>query len=321
MTDVGRPHPGVTDQGVTDQGTLSITALSTLSGAEVASVDTFVAQAGRSDGFLALNEAALLHLRHDRPNVRHVLATIGGRLVGYAQLNEEAEPGQERPTSSVGQLVVRPGSRCVGVGSALLTELLAITQGPLQIWALGNTEAARRLAVGHGLVVARELLIMTRSLADAVPMAALPPDTSVRTFVVGQDEEAWLRLNARAFACHPEQGSLTRTDLDERMAEPWFDAQGFLLAEQAAGLVGFHWTKQHPDLLGEVYVLGVDPEAGGRGLGKALLVRGLEHLRSRKNRTVELYVEADHVGAVGLYLAYGFTVSSRDVMYAQPGSG
>jgi mycothiol synthase len=83
-------------------------------------------------------------------------------------------------------------------------------------------------------------------------------------------------------------------------------------------MVGFHWTKQHPDLLGEVYVLGVDPGSGGHGLGKALLGQGLSHLRDRGNTSVQLYVEADHGRAVALYAGYGFTVASRDVMYAQP---
>jgi mycothiol synthase len=187
---------------------------------------------------------------------------------------------------------------------------------------MGNTPAARALAATHGLLPARELLIMTRPLLEPVPEPPLPPGTTLRTFVVGQDEEEWLGVNARAFRGHPEQGRLSRSDLEERMAEPWFDPAGFFLAvrtdaEGAERVVGFHWTKQHPDGLGEVYVLGVDPSAGGGGLGKSLLARGLQHLRERGNTSVQLYVEADHGRAVALYAGYGFTVASRDVMYAQ----
>ncbi|MFP5283522.1 MAG: GNAT family N-acetyltransferase, partial [Actinomycetes bacterium] len=195
----------------------------------------------------------------------------------------------------------------------------------------------------------------TRSLSAPIPPATLPDGVRIRAFRPGQDEDAWLRLNARAFASHPEQGALSATDLAERMAEPWFDPAGFLLAERAdpggvggvvppavrgargvggvvppdvrgargvggvvppTTLLGFHWTKEHGDGLGEVYVLGVDPEAGGGGLGRALLTAGLHHLADRGNTTVQLYVEADS-RAVRLYTAHGFTVASRDVMYAQ----
>jgi mycothiol synthase len=87
-------------------------------------------------------------------------------------------------------------------------------------------------------------------------------------------------------------------------------------------VLGFHWTKQHDALgeagLGEVYVLGVDPDAQGRGLAKSLLLTGLAHLRDAGDEVVELYVEADQPGPVGLYRAYGFVDASRDVMYAGP---
>ena len=68
------------------------------------------------------------------------------------------------------------------------------------------------------------------------------------------------------------------------MAEDWFDPAGFFVAVDATtAVVGFHWTKQHADRLGEVYVLGVAPDAAGRGLGKALLLTGLRHLRDVGN--------------------------------------
>lgn len=292
---------------------LSITSASSLTSDEVAAVEALVSESAQRDGFSALNEAALLHLRHPRLGVLHLLARTQ-ELVGYAQLDSPQAHGRSIG-NSVGELVVSPDHRLAGVGSALLGELLRLSPSPLQIWAMGNTDAAQALARRAHLVVGRELLIMTRPLADPVAVAPLPAGVAVRTFVVGHDEDAWLAVNARAFAQHPEQGQLTRMDLEERLAEPWFDASGFFLAVRADSVVGFHWTKQHPDRLGEVYVLGVDPGAGGRGLGRALLTHGLAHLRERGNTSVELYVEADHDRAVRLYAGYGFAVSSRDVMY------
>lgn len=282
---------------------------------QVAGVRALLERAALVDGRTAVNEAGLLHLEHPGEGVRHVLALPApgtpGPLRGYAQLEAGAQ-------HSTGQLVVDPGQRRRHVGLALLQRLLELASDPLQVWAVGDTEAARGLAAVEGLVPARELLVMTRALDTELRTPRLPEGVTVRAFVPGQDEQAWLAVNARAFASHPEQGAVTLDDLRERMAEPWFDPAGFLLAERDGRLVGSHWTKRHSALLGEVYVLGVDPDAGGHGLGGALLDLGLAHLRDTGLSEVELYVEGDHEHAVALYRGRGFTTASRDVMYARP---
>ncbi len=252
----------------------------------------------------------ILNLRHTHPGVTHQLATESGRLVGYAQLDSGTEAG-------TGQLVVDPDHRRLGIGTQLVHHLILAATAPLQIWAVGNSAAAQALAARTELLIGRELLIMRRALDGGWPRREVPADLEVRTFEVGRDEPDWLALNARAFRHHPEQGQITRSDLEERFAEPWFDPAGFFVAVRGGSMVGFHWTKQHPDQLGEVYVLGVDPDAGGAGLGKILLDHGLRHLQEQRNTSVILYVEADHERAVGLYQAYGFEIASRDVMYAQ----
>ncbi|WP_375425883.1 mycothiol synthase [uncultured Friedmanniella sp.] len=283
--------------------------------AQVEAVRKLLERSTATDGAVAVNESGLLHLDHPAEDVQHLLALppagMPGTLRGYAQLDATG------PTST-GQLVVDPAQRRHQVGRALLHRLVELAPTPVQVWAVGDAEAARALAATEGLVPARELLVMTRSLLTELRTPELPDGVTVRAFVRGRDEQAWLEVNARAFASHPEQGGVTLEDLRERMAEPWFDPAGFLLAERGGRLVGSHWTKRHSATLGEVYVLGVDPEAGGRGLGGALLDLGLQHLRDTGLSEVELYVEGDHERAVALYQGRGFTTASRDVMYARP---
>src|SRR5439155_1743693 len=171
-------------------------------------------------------------------------------------------------------LVVHPAHRGHGLGRALLQATIAEAgEEPVRLWAHGDLPAAAALAASTGLSRARALWRMTRSLHVPLAEPRLAPGVSVRTFVPGQDEPEWLTLNGRAFADHPEQGRWTREDIDLRESEPWFDPAGFFLAERGGRLVGFHWTKIHPAgpapagprargraPVGEVYVLGVDPE-------------------------------------------------------------
>ncbi|MDQ0787822.1 mycothiol synthase [Streptomyces sp. B3I8] len=291
----------------------SLDTLTALSPDQAEAVATLLAEAARSDGQQAVSEQGRLRLRGGaREGVRHLLLSAGGTLVGYAQL-EDTDP-VEAPAA---ELVVRPSRRGQGHGRALGAALLAATGKRLRVWAHGGHSAARHLAQVLGLTLFRELRQMRRPLTgfDA-PEPKLPEGVTVRTFRPGQDDAAWLAANAEAFAHHPEQGSLTQRDLDDRMAEPWFDPEGFFLAERDGELLGFHWTKAHAEEgLGEVYVVGVRPSAQGGGLGKALTTIGLRHLAERGLPTAMLYVDADNTAAVTVYERLGFTTHETDLMY------
>ncbi|MFF0964542.1 mycothiol synthase [Streptomyces sp. NPDC003703] len=272
-----------------------------------------IAAAARADGQQAVSEQGRLQLRGGaREGVSHLLLHVDGELAGYAQL-EDTDP-VEAPAA---ELVVHPAHRGHGHGRALGSALLAASGRRLRVWAHGGHSAARHLAQVLGLTLFRELRQMRRPLAGFdLPEPVWPQGVTVREFVPGQDDAAWLAVNAEAFAHHPEQGSLTQRDLDARKAESWFDPGGFFLAEREGRLIGFHWTKVHAeDGLGEVYVLGVRPGAQGGGLGKALTVTGLRHLAARGLPTAMLYVDADNKAAVSVYERLGFTTYETDLMY------
>ncbi len=168
----------------------------------------------------------------------------------------------------------------------------------------------------------RELFQLRRPFDDGHPLPPDPPlpdGVRVRRFVPSDDDAAWLALNAAAFAHHAEQGKWSQADLDARMAEPWFDAADFLLADRDGELLGFHWTKVHPDGAGEVYVLGVSPQAQGLGLGQALLVRGLRLLARRGCPVALLYVDGDNTTAMHLYERGGFAEHDLDLQWRVPG--
>jgi len=291
----------------------SIETLSALSPEQIEAVLALLAAAAATDGRQAVSEQGRLQLRGGRrEGVSHFLLSLDDELVGYAQL-EDTDP-VEAPAA---ELVVHPEHRGHGHGRALGSALLAASGKRLRVWAHGGHSAARHLAQVLGLTLFRELRQMRRPLTDLnLPEPVLPPDVTVRTFVPGQDDGAWLAVNAAAFAHHPEQGSLTQRDLDARKSEPWFDPAGFFLAFRGDELIGFHWTKVHAEEgLGEVYVLGVRPGAQGGGLGKALTTIGLRHLERQAVPSAMLYVDADNKAAVSVYERLGFSTYETDLMY------
>ncbi|MBA0124410.1 mycothiol synthase [Haloechinothrix sp. YIM 98757] len=253
----------------------------------------------------------------------YALAYRDAELVGFAQLDQRGDAfGRE-----VAELFVHPEHRGRGHGGSLAAAVTERASRTLRYWSHGDHPAAARIARRAGLRRVRELLRMRADLTSCtLDEPRLPADVRVRTFVPGQDERAVIDVNARAFAWHPEQGALTVGELRETEQQDWFDPEGFFLAEEpegsAGGLLGFHWTKVHPpdpdgrDVeVGEVYVVGVDPRAHGRGLGTALTLAGLRYLDRRGLREVILYVEGDNPAAITVYNRLGFGTESTDVQY------
>jgi mycothiol synthase len=289
-------------------------------------VRRLTAAATEADGNPPLSEQTLILLRAQESGDRLLVFTArsagqqDSELVGVAVVTRGVEDG------AVLELVVGPDCRGEGAGTALIEAVLAEGIDDLRGWSHGNHSAAADLAARFGFGPVRELwrMRLTRAaVEESVPDLRLPAGVALRAFVRGQDEEAWLAANAAAFAHHPEQGATTRADLEARMDEDWFDADGFLLAVREADgvLLGFHWTKMHPAIgahpaMGEVYVVGVTPAAQGSGLGKALTIAGIEYLHRKGLQAIMLYVDADNTAAVALYRKLGFTRWDVDVMYA-----
>ena len=299
-----------------------------LSPDEVRDVIRLVDEVTDRDAVRPLSEHVMLHLRYGGDDrARNFLLRVDGEVVGYAHLDTT-----DAVQGASAELAVSPRHRGMGYGRQLVEALVGETtdRTRLRLWAHGTGSGAADLARSMGFKRERVLWQMRRSLFAPVPEPQWPEGVSVRTFVVGEDEQAWLEVNNRAFAEHPDQGTWTLDDLRMREREPWFDAAGFFLAEEAGRLVGFHWTKVHGaqhdhdhggehahDPIGEVYVVGVDPSMQGRGLGPALTLRGLQHLRARGLPQCMLYVDESNTNAIRTYERLGFSKWDVDVCFLQ----
>ena len=342
-----------------DAGRVQWEVLRRLEDADVTDVSLLVEQVTETDGIRPLSEHVMLHLRYGGDvDVRHVLGRVGHALVAYGHLDVT-----DKVAGPSAELAVAPAYRRQHVGHQLVEHLLAESpDGRLRLWAHGEQGGAAPLATSLGFRRSRTLYQMRRSLYAALPEPVWPDGVRLRSFLPGLDDEEWVALNAKAFVDLPDQGGWTLHDLHVRMREPWFDPEGFLVAEETTPhgdrMLGFHWTKVHGadahrhghvhgqahgdgaaphehvhghvdedhhdhaaedhghEPIGEVYVVGVDPSQQGRGLGRALTLAGLQHLRARGLPDAMLYVDAENTSAIALYTSLGFTRWDVDVEFS-----
>jgi mycothiol synthase len=292
-------------------GMAQVERLPSLEGAQVAAVKRLLAAAAAEDDHTPIDPASV----NQPEGSTFVLGHTAGRLAGFARIDKvrdgwqvayALDPAARVPGSDVAAGMLAEARRVVAEGGG----------GRLQLWADRPTAPVERLLRGAGLQAERSLYQMRRPL----PLEPAAGDgIETRPFVPGRDEAAWVEVNNRAFAWHPEQGGWSVADVEAREAEAWFDPAGFLLHEEDGRLVGFCWTKvhaAHEPPLGEIYVIAVDPDAGRRGLGRRLVVAGLDHLASTGLKVGILYCDASNVAAVKLYVDLGFEVDHIDRVYA-----
>lgn len=252
------------------------------------------------------------------------VARDGGRLIGFlggpvvdgrAELDLLVDPDVDDPVG-------------------LATSLLGAVSGPATTAGADRTQLwARPRAAWHDELAARTGATPTRALHQMrvpLPVAIAPIDSRPYR---PDDLSALCLVNNRAFAHHPDQGNQTEEGLLATMAEPWFRADGLRIHEEDGRIAGFCWTKIHPARsdpgdpdatttpLGEIYVIGVDPDFHGRGKGGPMTAAGLSWLSEQGLSTGMLYVEADNVPAVRTYERLGFSIVRTDAAWLLPGAG
>lgn len=293
--------------------------------ADIERIAALVESASAADGHRALGEHQWLDLvQGGREGFAGFVAKEPGheRTVAYAQISRGGDG------SWAVEYVVHPRWRDgdsalrVDLMTAALGEIASQGGGHVHLWIPKPTSTDDEVAAAVGLRRGRDLVQMRRALPVRDELSSI----ATRAFRPGSDESAWLAVNNRAFRGHPEQGSWDFATLEERERQPWFDAAGFLLVELDGRLAGFCWTKIHEEddaatgdggtiPLGEIYVIAVDPAFQSRGLGRQLVLAGLESLSARGVETAMLYVDHDNDSARKLYASLGFADDHVDRAY------
>lgn len=292
----------------------------TLGSAEAAAVADLLAAAEEADGYPSISEQRRLDVEPGAGATTRVLLLRpdepgGEPLAGYGILEREGggwtletavHPERRDPAGAPERMLVEAAAR----------QVVAAGGGAMAVWVRTPGASEPSWLTDRGFAAGRQLLQLRAPLPLAEGRRPQDRPVAVRPFHPGRDEEAWLEVNRRAFASHPEQGAWTLADLERRERAPWFDPGGFLVHEVDRRIAAFCWTKIHRSpVVGEIYVIGVDPDFQGRGLGRALTVAGLEHLATRGVPGAMLYVEGSNVAALALYRSLGFTEHHRETVY------
>jgi mycothiol synthase len=297
--------------------------LNHLSQSQQVSVLELIMAATDLDGVPPIAEHVLLHLRHggDKSD-SHLVIEKDYQVIAYAHLDKTdlvAGPSVEA--------VVHPKYRGQGIGTALLNEAITICGDKTRIWSHGDLPQAQSIANSLKLERLWANLQMSKKLIKIEEITSKYP---IRSFLPGIDDEVFLELNNKVFTDHPDQGGWSKSDLEVRVNEEWFDEKGFFVCEDKGKLIGCCWTKIHGahthshedneadhghEAIGEIYVLAVDPAYKGQGIGKDLTATGLNYLKYQGLSSAMLYVGVANKAALNLYTSLGFSDFGSDVMY------
>ena len=270
--------------------------------AELSRLTEFVDGVSSAQGHPALSEHKMSRLGTGRDRVGFTMSTDGSLIAVVQAARHEGAGGDERWAV---EAAVSPAVDAAPVWRVALEALDRRLPRPavVDLWAW--TEVATSALRELGCREVRSLHQVARALPVDEP-ASVPHGFRLAPFRLGVDDAALVAVNNAAFVEHPENSSMTLDDFRERVTRAWFDAGGIVMAWHGAEFAGFCWTKRHPDGSGEIYIIGVDPTWQGRGVGRALVVAGLEHLASVGATTARLYVDGANHAARWLYRDLGF---------------
>lgn len=237
------------------------------------------------------------------------LAELAGTLVGYVEVCRELEIGRV-----ILEGAVHPAHRGRGIGAGLLEAALSHSQELgarlVHIPIPERMAAARRLAEGRGLAIVRRHWQMQLGSQAEIPQMNLPPGFGCRHFLAG-DEDRLTALQNLAFAQSWGFRPNSVAEIGYRVGMSSCCDEGILFISEGDKAVAYCWTRRDECIgsrqgTGHIWMMGVDPQYQGYGLGRAALLAGIDSLRRRGLKTIELAVDSQNLAARQLYESVGF---------------
>lgn len=252
-----------------------------------------------------------------------------GRLIGWGQL---AIPEHGETVAGRFWMRIHPVVRSRGLESEIMAwverrvhEVAQLRQKPAQLLTGARDDQGDRLRLlsEWGFTPTRYFFTMRRSLELPIEQPQLPPGFTMRHFQPGPDDEEWIELGNLAFREHWNHHDSTGEDLQYELAAPHVRPDLYQLALAPDGTFAAYCqceimqeqNERSGRAEGFVLGLGTHPRFRKLGLGRALLLNGLQQLKAAGMSSALISVDAENAsGALKLYESVGFRTFETWIM-------
>lgn len=254
------------------------------------------------------------------PEKNLFVAEAGGEILGYVDLTPEPEIGRV-----VLSFLIHPKHGKKGQAEALLERAgnRARDLGVERIQANVSPDNvhAKRLLTKIGFHFIRFFLELSIDLPEIHVSGLNAAESFCRPLKKGEEDEL-LRLQNRSFAGTWGYNPNTIEDILFHLGFPDRSPEDIIIAGEGDRPIGYCWTlakagekRTETAGKGRIYMLGVDPDYRGKGMGKQVLLAGLSSLKGKGVKVVELTVDSGNLAARALYRSVGFEVQSSSLWY------
>ena len=248
------------------------------------------------------------------------VAEAAGKVVGYIDVRSELGIGR-----AVLDCLVHPEHRRKGLATELFHRASCrareVGARVAHVNVGEDNVAARGLLAKLGFRFVRRFLELRRELSEAHLPAGEQGGVASRHLQSGEEDKL-AQIQNRSFAGTWGYNPTAVEEIGYRLSLTGRSPQDVILICEGDRPVGYCWTEIDPAETaamgtnkGRIYMLGVDPDYRGRGIGKRALLAGLAHLKSKGIEVAELTVDSQNAAACALYQSGGFKISSTSAWY------
>ncbi len=246
------------------------------------------------------------------------IVETAGNIVGYMDITTELNIGRV-----ILSCFIHPDHRKHGLSSKLIdyathrAKELEVKVAHVNI--LQDNIAAKSVLSKLGFKLVRRFLQLGLNISKVRWQDIDQDGLSYRHFQRG-DEEKLTQIQNRSFAGTWGYNPNTVEEISYLVNLTNFSPEDIVLDWDGDKVIGYCWTRtaykaDSEERIGQVFMLGVDPDCQRRGVGRGVLLAGLSYIKSKGLQVAELTVDNRNKAACNLYLSVGFKVQTSSLWY------